>query len=57
MHFPLPGAGSDCALLLQRDSRRTQLDDAAPTGGWTPVWEGRWPARPDEVLRLYRRGG
>lgn len=57
LRFAPPGSGSDCELLLQRDSRRTQLDDAAPTGDWTPVWEGRWLARPDEVLRLYRRGG
>jgi hypothetical protein len=57
LRFAPPGAGSDCELLLQRDSRRTQLDDAAPAGDWTLVWEGRWLARPDELLRLYRRGG
>jgi 4-amino-4-deoxy-L-arabinose transferase-like glycosyltransferase len=55
LQFAAPGA-SDCELLLQRDSRRTQLDDGPPAGDWTPVWEGRWPARPDETLRLYRRG-
>jgi 4-amino-4-deoxy-L-arabinose transferase-like glycosyltransferase len=56
LRFAPPGSASPCELLLQRDSRRTQLDDAPPTGDWTPVWEGRWPARPDETLRLYRRG-
>jgi len=57
LHFARPEAASECALLLQRDSRRTQLDDAAPAGDWLPVWEGHWIARPDEVFRLYRRGG
>jgi 4-amino-4-deoxy-L-arabinose transferase-like glycosyltransferase len=56
LRFAAPGAGADCDLLLQRDSRRTHLDDAPPAGEWTPVWEGRWPARADETLRLYRRG-
>lgn len=57
LHFAPPGDGASCELLLQRDSRRTQLDDTPPPGDWTAVWEGSWPARPDEVLRLYRRGG
>lgn len=56
LRFAAPGAGDDCDLLLQRDSRRTHLDDGPPDGDWTPVWEGRWPARADETLRLYRRG-
>jgi 4-amino-4-deoxy-L-arabinose transferase-like glycosyltransferase len=54
--FAPPNAGSMCELLLQRDSLRTQLDDEPPAGDWTLIWEGRWPARPDEMLRLYRRG-
>ncbi len=57
LRFAAPNAGDDCALLLQRDSRRTQLDDGPPPGDWAAVWEGTWPARPDEVLRLYRRSG
>ena len=57
LHFAPPGSAAICPLLLQRDSRRTHLDDAPPDGDWIPVWEGRWPARPDELLRLYRRGG
>jgi 4-amino-4-deoxy-L-arabinose transferase-like glycosyltransferase len=57
LRFAPPTSASTCDLLLQRDSRRTQLDDQPPAGNWAPVWEGRWPARPDETLRLYRRGG
>jgi 4-amino-4-deoxy-L-arabinose transferase-like glycosyltransferase len=57
LRFAPPGSAASCELLLQRDSRRTQLDDAPPPGDWAVVWEGRWPARPDETLRLYRRGG
>lgn len=59
-HGQLRFARSDsprCDLLLQRDSRRTQLDDDPPNGNWTLLWEGRWPARPDEIWRLYRAGG
>lgn len=56
LRFASPGSGADCDLLLQRDSRRTHLDDGPPDGDWTVVWEGRWPARADETLRLYRRG-
>lgn len=55
LRIAAPGAGADCELLLHRDSRRTQLDDDPPAGDWTLVWEGRWPARPDETLRLYQR--
>jgi len=57
LRFSPPAEVSNCELLLQRDSRRTHLDDAAPAGDWTPVWQGHWIARPDEVFRLYRRGG
>lgn len=48
-------ARDDCPLVLQRDLRRTHLDDAPPAGEWRAVWEGRWAARPDEVFRLLRR--
>jgi 4-amino-4-deoxy-L-arabinose transferase-like glycosyltransferase len=43
-----------CRWLLQRDSRRSGLDDLPPTGGWVLAWEGQWPARRDETFRLYR---
>lgn len=56
LRFAPPHAAQACDLLLQRDSRRTQLDDEPPPGDWTLAWEGRWPARPDETFRLYRRG-
>lgn len=48
-------ARDDCPLALQRDRRRTQLDDAPPPGEWRLVWEGRWPPRPEETYRLFRR--
>lgn len=49
--------GEVCNLALHRDSRRTLLDDDPPPGHWQPVWEGGWPARPDETLRIYKRLG
>lgn len=57
LQFSPERALGTCPLLLQRDSRRSQLDDDPPAGDWQLLWEGRWPARPDETLRLYRRGG
>jgi hypothetical protein len=53
--FASDAADADCPLALQRDSLRTELDNDPPSGDWQLVWESRWPARPDEVLRLYRR--
>lgn len=55
-HVSAADGEASCRFLLQRDSRRTQLDDDPPVGDWQLVWEGRWPARPDETLRLYRHG-
>lgn len=55
VRFAPEAAGVDCPLALQRDSLRSELDNDPPSGDWQLVWEGRWPARPDEVLRLYRR--
>jgi 4-amino-4-deoxy-L-arabinose transferase-like glycosyltransferase len=55
LRFAPEAAGVDCPLALQRDSLRSELDNDPPSGDWQLVWEGRWPARPDEVLRLWRR--
>ncbi|MFN3565598.1 MAG: glycosyltransferase [Burkholderiaceae bacterium] len=55
IRFAPESAGVECPLALQRDWLRSELDNDPPSGDWQPVWEGRWPARPDEVLRLYRR--
>lgn len=55
LRFAPEAAGVDCPLALQRDSLRSELDNDPPSGDWQLVWEGRWPARPDEVLQLYRR--
>jgi 4-amino-4-deoxy-L-arabinose transferase-like glycosyltransferase len=55
--FGHPGRPQDCKLLLQRDSRRSALDDDLPPGEWHLLWSGTWPARPDEVIRLHRHGG
>ena len=57
LKFAPPEARDPCDLLLHRDSRRSQLDDGPPPGNWVEQWHGGWPARPDEVFRLYRRGG
>ena len=56
LDFGHPARPQECLLLLQRDSRRSALDDNLPAGDWRPVWSSTWPARPDEVIRLYRRG-
>lgn len=55
LRFAPEAAGVECPLALQRDSLRTELDNDLPSGQWQLLWEGRWPARPEEVLRLYRR--
>ncbi|HRK56802.1 MAG TPA: hypothetical protein PLQ67_04670 [Burkholderiaceae bacterium] len=47
--------GEVCSLALHRDSARTLLDDDPPPGQWQAMWEGGWPARPDETFRIYRR--
>lgn len=57
LRFAPPDSATQCEVLLHRDSRRTQLDDGPPPGAWVQHWQGGWPARPDEVFRLYRRGG
>ncbi len=55
VRFAQMNQGEVCPLALHRDSRRTLLDDDPPPGNWQPVWEGGWPARPDETLRIYKR--
>jgi hypothetical protein len=56
LKFERPASNAQCTLLLHRDSRRSQLDDEPPpVTNWQLVWQGLWPARPDETWRLYRR--
>jgi 4-amino-4-deoxy-L-arabinose transferase-like glycosyltransferase len=55
LRFVAPEQQARCTVALHRDSRRSRLDDEPPPGAWAPVWEGSWPARQDEVFRLYRR--
>jgi 4-amino-4-deoxy-L-arabinose transferase-like glycosyltransferase len=57
VRFAPPDSASPCDLMLHRDLRRTQLDDGPPPGTWVEHWQGGWAARPDEVFKLYRRGG
>lgn len=47
----------DCPLALHRDLAGSLLDDGMPAGQWTELWQGHRPGRPDESIRLYRRGG
>jgi hypothetical protein len=54
LDFGHPARPQPCELLLQRDSRRSALDDDLPPGEWRQVWIGSWPARPDELIRLHR---
>jgi 4-amino-4-deoxy-L-arabinose transferase-like glycosyltransferase len=55
LRFARVDRGEVCPLALHRDSRRTLLDDDPPPGDWQLVWEGGWPARPEETMRIYRR--
>lgn len=55
LRFAPDAPGVECPLALQRDLLRSELDNEPPPGDWQVVWEGRWPARPDEAFRLYRR--
>ena len=55
LRFARVERGEVCPLALHRDSRRTLMDDDPPPGDWQLVWEGGWPARPDETMRIYRR--
>jgi 4-amino-4-deoxy-L-arabinose transferase-like glycosyltransferase len=50
-------AGTDgaCVFALHRDVAGSLLDDGAPPGRWTQIWEGHRPGLPQEVIRLYRR--
>jgi 4-amino-4-deoxy-L-arabinose transferase-like glycosyltransferase len=49
------GEDSDCAFALHRDDAGSLLDDGAPPGRWTLVWEGHRPGLAREAIRLYRR--
>ncbi|MGZ8321328.1 MAG: ArnT family glycosyltransferase [Telluria sp.] len=44
-----------CRLVIQRDSQRTQLDDAAPIGDWQLAYETTRRARYEEVFRIWVR--
>jgi 4-amino-4-deoxy-L-arabinose transferase-like glycosyltransferase len=48
--------GDPCAVVLQRDSQRSQLDDEPPLGRWQLVYELTRRARYDEVFRIWVRG-
>jgi 4-amino-4-deoxy-L-arabinose transferase-like glycosyltransferase len=55
LRFGSGDAGRLCPLTLHRDTLRSELDNDPPPGDWQEVWETRWAARPEEVIRLYRR--
>lgn len=44
-----------CRIAIQRDSQRTQLDDAPPIGDWQLAYEATRRARYDEVFRIWVR--
>jgi 4-amino-4-deoxy-L-arabinose transferase-like glycosyltransferase len=46
---------AECRIVLQRDSQRTQLDDAPPIGDWQMAYEATRRARYDEVFRIWVR--
>lgn len=47
--------GESCRVAIQRDSQRSQLDDAPPIGDWKPAYEFTRRARYDEVFRVWVR--
>jgi hypothetical protein len=56
IRFGGPADNGTCRLVLQRDSQRSQLDDAPPIGDWRLAYELTRRARYDEVFRLWVRG-
>jgi hypothetical protein len=44
-----------CPIVIQRDSERSQLDDAPPLGNWQLAYETTRRARYDEVFRIWVR--
>lgn len=56
IRFSGPGDDSDaCRIVIHRDSRRTQLDDAPPIGDWQLAYEATRRARYDEVFHVWVR--
>jgi hypothetical protein len=56
IRFSAHGDDSDaCRVVIQRDSQRTQLDDAPPIGDWQLAYETTRRARYDEVFRIWVR--
>lgn len=56
IRFSRQGDDSDaCPIVIQRDSQRTQLDDAPPIGDWQLAYEATRRARYDEVFRIWVR--
>lgn len=55
VRFATGEPGELCPVALHRDTLRSELDNDPPPGDWQQVWETRWAARPEEVIRLYRR--
>jgi 4-amino-4-deoxy-L-arabinose transferase-like glycosyltransferase len=56
IRFSGQGDDSDaCPVVIQRDSQRTQLDDAPPIGDWQLAYEATRRARYDEVFRIWVR--
>jgi 4-amino-4-deoxy-L-arabinose transferase-like glycosyltransferase len=57
LRFQSPSAPGDCEFVLSRGAPRWRIDEPWRAQQWQLIWEGRRPARADETLRLYRRGG
>jgi 4-amino-4-deoxy-L-arabinose transferase-like glycosyltransferase len=58
IRFDRDGSSESCPLALHHDSKRSTLDNDPPPGVrgmWTPSWEGRRRARPDERWRIWVR--
>jgi hypothetical protein len=55
IRFERPADSGLCRVALQRDSRRSSLDDAPPIGDWELAYELTRRARYDEVYRIWVR--
>ena len=55
IRFERPADPGLCRVALQRDSRRSSLDDAPPIGDWELAYELTRRARYDEVYRIWVR--
>jgi hypothetical protein len=55
IRFERPADAGPCRVALQRDSQRTNVDDAPPAGRWKLAYDVTRRARFDEAFRVWLR--